>query len=73
MDEAYINLIEAIMRQASKDYRSAKKKLARCPDYWKAQDLLKDVEEFVRSDWFEMLADADGDRLLERMEHEWDT
>ena len=73
MDEAYINLIEAIMRQASKDYRAAKKKLAMCPDDWKAQDLLKDVEGFVRADWFEMLADADGDRLLERMEHEWDT
>lgn len=73
MDEAYMNLIEAILRQASKDYRFARKKLARHPDDWKAQDLLKDVEEFIRSEWFEMMADADGDRLLERMEHEWVT
>lgn len=72
MEEAYMSLIEAIIRKASKDYQFAVKKLAKNPDNWQAQDLLREVEEFFRSDWFEMMTGADGERLLERM-HEWVT
>jgi hypothetical protein len=48
--DEYLNLANAIIVQACKDYQE--------PRY------RKEVENFLKSDWFKALTDMDGDRLL---------
>lgn len=67
MEEAYVNLINAIILQAFKDYYFATKKLKRDPANLDAQRLVYDVESFCRSSWCEWLTDLDGDWLLGRI------
>ena len=67
MEEAYFNLIRAIIERAQKDYRDALKNLAMNPNNFHAQDRIKEVESFYRSDWFVMLTGHEGDGLIERL------
>ena len=70
MEEAYINLINAIVLQAFKDYKWAVRKLRRDPKDLAAQRMLYDIESFCHSGWLTMLTEVDGDWLLERI-REW--
>lgn len=72
MEEAYINLINAIVLQAFKDYRNAKRRLKREPTHPDSHRIIYEVEEFCRSDWLQMLTTVDGEWLLERIK-EWAT
>ena len=64
MDEAYINLINAIILQAFKDYRWSAMRLRRDPTDFEAQKLIHDIETFCRSEWLTMLTEVDGEYLL---------
>ena len=67
MEEAYINLVNAIILQAFKDYHWAVKKLQKDPTHPDAHRIIYEVETFCRSDWLEVLTDVDGEWLLERI------
>lgn len=36
--------------------------------YYEAEKILKEAKEFLRSDWFEMLMDLDGEQLIKLAE-----
>lgn len=70
MDEGYIFLINSIIYQAIKDYKWSVWKLGREPDNIMAHWMKADVIRFLRSDWFEMMTDIDGEWLLKKLEKE---
>lgn len=67
MEESYINLINAIILQAFKDYKQAAQTLRRNPNSDYAQYLMEDVIRFCRSSWLTFLTDVDGEWLIKRM------
>lgn len=67
MDKPYEDLINAIVLQAFKDYRWAKRKLERSPDDETALWLLEDVKRFCHSDWITFLTGLDGEWIYERI------
>lgn len=77
MNEA--NLGNAVVLQAVKDYRSARKKLARLPKSNKkrvserriqAEEMIRDCEEFFKSERFNVFSTIDGKALLEKLQQE---
>ena len=66
----YEALANAIVEQAAKDYRAARKKLAKNPYNPSAQKTVRDVEEFFHSDWFRVLTTLDGEQLLTMLKEE---
>ena len=69
MDEGYILLIRAIVRQAVKDYRQAVKRLRRCQTDYQAEKLKREVERFVQSDWFYFLTGMDADTAIKELKN----
>lgn len=69
----YENLANAIILQAAKDYRSALRKLKRCPRNRLAQAEADSIERFFRSDWYKCLTDVDGEMVIRKLreENEW--
>lgn len=70
MTDPYENLAQAIILQAVKDYRAARKKYKYHPKNKEAKLMIEDCERFFRSDWFAALTDIDGRRLLEKLKEE---
>ena len=70
MIENYEKLANAIILQAVKDYRAAKKKLKKQPTNKDAEIMIKDTERFFRSDWFTALTDVDGEVILRKLQEE---
>ena len=70
MIENYEKLANAIILQAVKDYRAAKKKLKKQPTNKDAEIMIKDTERFFRSDWFTALTDVDGSVILRKLQEE---
>lgn len=70
MIENYEKLANAIILQAVKDYRAAKKKLKKQPTNKDAEITIKDTERFFRSDWFTALTDVDGALILRKLQEE---
>lgn len=70
MSDPYENLANAIILQAVKDYRAARKKLKYHPKNKEAKLMVQDCEEFFCSDWFAALTAADGRRLLDKLKEE---
>lgn len=68
----YEMLANAIVVQAAKDYRTARRKLQNNPYSMKALQTVKEVEEFFRSDWFKVLTPVDGGTILKLLEEEFD-
>ena len=66
------NLANAIIVQASDDFRWARKRLNEDPDCLKAIRMLKEVEPFFVSDWFSTLTEVDGWTILSRLREEFD-
>ena len=58
-DKNYELLADAIVIQAVKDYRGAK-----------SQAVRNEVEDFFLSDWFFCLTNANGHRLIRKLEQE---
>ena len=67
MDIAYERLAAAIVEQAAKDYRAATRKLKREPGHEPAIQRIKEVERFIRSDWFKCLTDIDPNAMLKTL------
>ncbi len=70
MIENYEKLANAIILQAVKDYRAAKKKLKKQPTKKDAEIMIKDTERFFRSDWFTALTNVDGEVILRKLREE---
>lgn len=68
--DPYENLANAIILQAVKDYRLARKKRKYHPKNKEAKLMIEDCERFFRSDWFTALTTVDGEALLKKLEEE---
>ena len=63
-------LANAIIEQAAKDYRAARRKLLKDPYSINALKTVKEVEVFFRSDWFKVLTPVDGPMILKMLKEE---
>lgn len=70
MIDPYEKLANAIIMQAVKDYRAAKKKLKKQPTNKDAELMVLDTEKFFRSDWFTAFTNVDGRVLLRKLQEE---
>lgn len=70
MSDPWESLAEAIILQAVKDYRQARKKHKKRPKNENAKLMMADCEEFFRSDRFTALTGLDGETLLRRLKEE---
>ena len=70
MKDAWLDLANAIVQQAARDYIVALKKLKRNPGNGLAAESKKELERFFRSSWYEELTDIDGDRLMKMLQKE---
>lgn len=66
----YENLANAIILQAAKDYRAARRKLKRKSDNTLAQSEIDSIERFFRSGWYKHLTDVDGELLIRKLREE---
>ena len=67
MDDPYINLANAIILQAVRDYRRALRQLKRNPQYTTAKHTIREVERFFHSKWFSFLTEINPDDLINRL------
>lgn len=70
MTDPWENLANAIILQAVKDYREARKKLKKRPKNEDAKLMISDCEAFFRSDWYRALTDLDGEMLIRKLREE---
>lgn len=68
--ELYVwdNLAKEIIIQAIKDYVKALKNYDRQRKMYEAKIRIKECQEFFRSDWFGVLSDMDGEKMIEKIE-----
>ena len=66
-DEGYHELAKAIILQAVKDFEPAYLWLKRHPDDERAAGRVKEITEFFCSEYFCLLTDVDGPRLLRKI------
>ncbi len=69
-DIAFLNLANAIILAAVRDYRKAVKQLRRkrCND--NALATKRQCMKFFKSDWFKTLTSIDGEQLLKKLDAE---
>lgn len=67
-DKALLNLANVIIVQAADDYRKAHKGKG----YYgiSPKKIIREIENFFRSDWFHTLTKVDGEYLLELLKKE---
>ncbi len=70
MNDPWENLANAIILQAVKDYRDARKKLRKRPQNENAKLMVQDCEAFFRSELYKALTDVDGEMLLKKLREE---
>ena len=70
MTDPYENLANAVILQAVKDWREARRKLKKRPKNEDAKLMVKDCEDFFRSEWFTALTSVDGEILLRKLKEE---
>jgi len=70
MSDPYENLANAIILQAVKDYREARRKLKKRKKNEEAKLMAEGCESFFRSDWFKALTSIDGEMLLKKLQEE---
>lgn len=68
--DPYEDLANAIVLMAVSDYRSAIKRMRTHPEETSHQRRKKEVERFIRSDWFGVLTSLDPGLLLEKLKEE---
>jgi hypothetical protein len=66
--DAYKRLGNAVILQAARDYKRAYRKRARYPKDNSAKDECRELEEFFRSQRFQIFTDLDGPALLEKLQ-----
>lgn len=67
MEENYRALANAIIMQAVKDFRTAYRRQKRLPNNDKAKAEVRELTKFFCSQYFEVLSDLDGPRLLQKI------
>ncbi len=70
MTNPYEKLAQAVILQAVKDYRTARKERKYHPKNKDSKLMIEDCERFFRSDWFGVLTSVDGQMLLKRLQEE---
>lgn len=70
MTDPWESLANAIILQAVKDYREARKKHRKRLKNEDAKLMIADCEAFFRSDWFRDLTELDGEMLLRKLQEE---
>ena len=65
--DAYENLANAIILQAVKDFKPVYLRLKRRPDDKAAASRVKEITEFFCGEYFCLLSNADGPRLLKKI------
>lgn len=68
--DPYEKLVNAIVIQAAKDYRTALRKLKRNPRNQLAKAEADSIERFFRSDWYKSLTEVDGEMVLQKLREE---
>ena len=66
----WLSLAEAIIVQATKDYRTALRSLHMYPESTKQLRQKRELEAFFRSSWFQTLCDLDGKQLIWMLKNE---
>ena len=66
-DEGYHALAQAIILQAIKDFKPAYLQLKHRPDDKAAASRVKEITQFFCSEYFCLLSNADGPRLLKKI------
>ena len=67
-DTVYHDLANAIVLQAVEDYRNALK--GKSYNRYSPKTIIKKLEEFFRSDYYEMLTKVNGEYLIETLRKE---
>ena len=68
VDRAYRELGNAVVKQAADDYRKALRGVGY--NGKKPENVIKEVERFFRSHYFELFTKIDGEYLIERLKKE---
>ena len=71
MTDPYESLANAIILQAVKDLRTARKKIKHHSKNKEAELMIEELERFFRSDWFTALTTVDGEVLLRKLREEY--
>ena len=69
-ESEYKNLANAIIIEAVRDYRTARRVLSRNPGNLQARYQLNSTIDFFKSQWYETLTVLDGKELLRKLEEE---
>lgn len=67
MEENYKALANAIIMQAVKDFRAAYRTRKKFPDRANVEKQIREITSFFCSQYFEVLSDLDGPRLLQKI------
>ena len=70
MDDNYQDLANAIVVRAAKDYRKALERLDNPLEGVHAENDIKRLEEFFRSDYYKLLTSVDGELLINKLKQE---
>ena len=70
MKDSYEMLANAIILRAVRDYRDSLKKLKKHPKNKSALYTKREVEQFLRSDWYTTLTAVDPEMLIEKLKGE---
>ena len=70
MEESYEMLSAAIIEQALRDYRRARINILKKYDVINSRIRIREIQRFLKSSWFRLQSDLDGEKLIELMENE---
>ena len=70
MEQQYEMLSAAIIEQALRDYRRARINILKKYDVISSGIRIREIQRFLKSSWFRLLSDLDGEKLIELMEGE---
>lgn len=65
--DGYEMLAAAVVERAVLDYRQAQENIRTKYNVLDAQNVIRALERFFRSEWFGILSDLDGEELVEMM------
>lgn len=65
--DGYEMLAAAVVERAVLDYRQAQENIRTKYNVLDAQNMIRRLERFFRSEWFGILSDLDGEDLIELM------
>lgn len=68
--DTYEEVANAIVLQATKDYRDANKKLSKGRRNQEAERVKNECLRFFRSQWFSVLTEIDAEFLIRRLDEE---